>query len=193
MKMIGRSSCCCESGSMRRAMNAYSVISFSVASHSSQQVHRVVADPVLGDHASPVAYVRVVAESEYAGIGYLRWQQGFRPWFSSIPGRPCLLSVSGETVYKDQAGVGKVSEFLPVALSVPSRWRLAKTARQFRSTYSTTLFSPSCINFSPAGKTFREADFVDADDVVCVLLGVDRSSPGSCLREGHDHLGIVVS
>lgn len=36
MKIIGRSSCCCESGSTRRAtMNAYSVVFFSVASHSS--------------------------------------------------------------------------------------------------------------------------------------------------------------
>ena len=48
MNMIGRLSCCCESDFIRRAAtNAYSVILFSVASYTSQQVHRVVADPVL--------------------------------------------------------------------------------------------------------------------------------------------------
>ena len=64
--------------------------------------------------------------------------------------------------------------------------------RQFRSTYSTMVFSPSCNNFSPEGKTFREEDVVDADDGIGVLSAEDRSSPGSCLRESHDHLGMIV-
>jgi hypothetical protein len=54
------------------------------------------------------------------------------------------------------------------------------------------LFSPSCNNFSPEGKTFREEDVVDADGGIGVLSGEDRSSPGSCLRESHDHFGMIV-
>jgi hypothetical protein len=54
------------------------------------------------------------------------------------------------------------------------------------------LFSPSCNNFSPEGKTLREEDAVGADGGIGVLSGEDRSSPEPCLRESHDHLGIVV-
>jgi hypothetical protein len=55
------------------------------------------------------------------------------------------------------------------------------------------LFSPSCNNFSPEGKTFRGEDAVDTDGSVDVLSNEDRSLPEPCLRESHDHLGIVVS
>lgn len=55
------------------------------------------------------------------------------------------------------------------------------------------LFSPSCNNFSPDGKTFRGEEAAGADDGVDVLSNEDRSLPEPCLRESHDHLGIVVS
>ena len=54
------------------------------------------------------------------------------------------------------------------------------------------LFSPTYNNFSPEGKIFREEDAVSADGGIGVLSGEDRSSPEPCLRESHDHLGIVV-
>jgi hypothetical protein len=82
---------------------AYSVVVFSKRRYSSQQVHGMVANSVLGNHATPIGHVGVVTKRDYSSVRDFQRQQSLRPRADSTFGLPCLLAVSGEAMYKKNA------------------------------------------------------------------------------------------
>ena len=63
----------------------------------------MVPNRILRHHTLQVRHVCVVSEGKDSRIGDFGRQQGLRPWSDGILRRPCLLAVSGETMYEDDA------------------------------------------------------------------------------------------
>ena len=84
--------------------------------------------------------------------------------FSRSPVRPCT---------KIRLGRKTSANTCCIELCVPSQCLLAKANYDFRPTYSTVLFSPSCSIFIPKGEGFRKED--DADAALDAEFGISSS------------------
>jgi hypothetical protein len=82
----------------------YSIVILPARCDGSQEVHRMVLNPILGDHASPVHHTCIVSECKNARVGDFGWEQGLRPRSSGTPCRPCLLAVSSKAVDEYDTG-----------------------------------------------------------------------------------------
>jgi hypothetical protein len=88
----------------------HSIVIFSECCQGSKQIHRVVCDSVLRDHASPVAYVGIVSKCENSRIRDLIRQKFLGPWGGGILGFPRLFTIASEAMDEDNAKL-KVRKF----------------------------------------------------------------------------------
>jgi hypothetical protein len=87
----------------------YSIVILPIPRDGSQQIHGMVSNPILRDHASPVCHICIISDCEDASVGNFGRQQSLRPWSGRILCLPRLLAVSGKAVDENNTRIWNVA------------------------------------------------------------------------------------